>query len=111
LNVEFDSHANSLVEVDGDSLVEVAESAEVFGECAASQELTQAGRGAKVVVISIHNHGVWFAVALELVAFAEIPAFSHQAFHLAFGEIARCHDSFCFAVRLIRSTWDSKSRV
>jgi hypothetical protein len=96
LYVEFDSHANLLVEVDSDSLVKVAEGAEVFGKCAARQKLTQAGRGAKVVVISIHNHGVWFAVALKLVAFAEIPAFGHQTFHLAFGEVTRCHGRFVF---------------
>ena len=79
-----------LVEVDGYSLVEVAEGAEVFGEGAAGQELAQTGRGAEIVVLVVHYHGVWLAVALEIVTLAEIPAFGHQVFHLAFGEVGCC---------------------
>lgn len=86
-----------LVEVDGDTIVEVAKGAEVFRECATGQELSQSGGCAEIVVFSIHNHGVWLTATLELVAFAEFPAFGHQVVHLAFGEVGRRH--FCCGLR------------
>jgi|Laugrefbdmm110sn_1035136.scaffolds.fasta_scaffold38441_2 hypothetical protein len=39
----------------------------------------------------IHDYGVWLAVALELVTFAEILAFGDQVFHLAFGKVCSDH--------------------
>ena len=80
-----------LVEVDGDALVEIAEGAEVFGEGAACEELPKCGRCAELIVVAVSNHGVSLAGWVELVTLAEIPAFGHQVFHLAFGEVGRCH--------------------
>lgn len=80
-----------LVEVDGDALVEVAEGAEVFGEGAACEELSEGCCGAELVVVAVCNNGVSLAGWVELVAFAKFAALCHQLVHLRFGEECRCH--------------------
>lgn len=50
-----------LVEIDGDSLVSIAEGSEVFGKNAAGQKLAHAGCSAEVIMLTVNDHGVWAA--------------------------------------------------